>query len=118
MSDQKTEKPSKKRLDKAREEGRVPSARHFIAGVQFCVFVALLDSKGEAWLGAAARAFRAALSRAFSTEITTTELLHLGSELLTACFLPMLAVGGILVATGLGLQLAVTKFGFAPGKLA
>ncbi|HXJ39822.1 MAG TPA: EscU/YscU/HrcU family type III secretion system export apparatus switch protein [Bryobacteraceae bacterium] len=118
MSDQKTEKPTKKRVLKAREEGRVPSARHFIAGVQFCVFVALLDSKGESWLNSTANSFRAELKRAFSMELTTTELLHLGSDLLYACFFPMLVVGGSLVVVGLALQLAVTKFGFAPNKLA
>lgn len=117
MADQKTEKPTKKRLEKAREEGTVPSARHFIAGVQFCIFVALLNSKGGDWLGHAAATFRGAIKRAFSTEMSPSEIMHLGAELLTACLFPMLIVGAGFVVTGLAIQFVVTKFGFAPAKL-
>lgn len=117
MADQRTEKPTKKRLLKAREEGTVPQARHFIAGVQFCIFVTLLNTKGGAWLNHSVQTFRAEVSRACSTEMTPAELMHLGSELLTACLLPMLTVGAGFIAVGLALQLAVTRFGFAPAKL-
>lgn len=117
MADQKTEKPTKKRLLKAREEGTVPSARHFISGVQFCIFVALLNSNGGAWLNYATHTFRTELSRAFTTQMTQEELLHLGAQLLNACLFPILIVGSGFVATGLGIQFVVTKFGFAPGKL-
>lgn len=117
MADQKTEKPTKKRLQKAREEGTVPQARHFIAGVQFCVFVALLNSKGSDWLTHAVVTFQATIRRACTTEMSQAELMRLGSELLTACFFPMLVVGAGLILTGLAIQFAVTKFGFAPAKL-
>lgn len=117
MADQKTEQPTKKRLQKAREEGTVPSARHFIAAAQFCIFVALLNTKGADWLAYAAQTFRAEMSRAVGTEMTQAELLHAGRELLTACLFPMLTVGASLVVTGLAIQFVVTRFGFAPGKL-
>src|ERR1035438_15576 len=117
MADQKTEKPTRKRLLKAREEGRGPSTRHFIAGVQFCVVVTLLNSKGATWLNQATLAFRGELKRAFDSDVSVTELLHLGSNLLYACFLPMLTMGGALVATGVGIHLAVTRLQFSPNKL-
>lgn len=117
MADQKTEKPTKKRLQKAREEGTVPQARHFIAGVQFCIFVALLTTKGGDWLGYSAATFRAAISRAFTTEMSQAELMHLGSVFLAACLFPMLIVGAGFVVTGLAIQFTVTKFGFAPARL-
>ena len=118
MSDQKTEKPTKKRLLKAREEGTVPSARQFIAGVQFCIFVALLDSKGVGWLTQSVQAFREQLKRAFDADINLSEVLHLGSGLAYSCFLPMVTLGASFVLVGLAIQFGATKFGFAPGKLA
>lgn len=117
MADQKTEKPTKKRLQKAREEGSVPQARHFIAAVQFCIFVALLNTKGADWLRYSEETFRATISRAFATEMSQAELMHMGSVLITACLLPMMTVGAGFVITGLALQFVVTKFGFAPAKL-
>jgi flagellar biosynthetic protein FlhB len=117
MANQKTEKPTKKRLLKAREEGRVPTTRHFIAGVQFCVLVVLINKKGADWLNHSAVAFRAVLKRAFVPDLNATELLHLGSELLYACFFPMLFSGASLVIVGLALHLGVTKLNFSIQKL-
>jgi flagellar biosynthetic protein FlhB len=118
MADQKTEKPTKKRLDKAREEGRGPSTRQFIAGAQFCFVVVLLNAKGADWLNYATVGFRGELKRAFVTDITQTELLHLGSQLLYACLFPMLYMGGAMVAAGLAVHLAATRMQFSVKKLA
>lgn len=117
MADQKTEKPTKKRLLKAREEGRAPVTRHFIAGVQFCVVVALINAKGAGWLNYAATAFRGQLKRAFIADMSSTELLHLGSELLYGCFVPLLTVGGALTAVSFGIHLGVTRMQFSVQKL-
>src|ERR1700675_147390 len=100
MADQKTEKPTKKRLLKAREEGRGPSTRHFIAGAQFCFIVVLINAKGADWLNYAVVGFRGELKRAFIADVSQTELLHLGSELLYACFFPMLYMGGAMALAG------------------
>lgn len=115
---QKTEQPTKKRLEQARDEGQFPSARQFIAGMQFCTFVALLQSKGGDWLSGMAVAFRALIQRAFGPELSPAELLGLATGLIFRCFVPLLIGGAILVALGLALQLAVTKFGFSVKKLA
>jgi flagellar biosynthesis protein FlhB len=117
MADQKTEKPTKKRLLKAREEGRGPSTRQFIAGAQFCFIVVLLNAKGADWLNYAVVGFRGEIKRAFVADVSQTELLHLGSQLLYACFFPMLYMGGAMVAAGLGVHLAATRMQFSVKKL-
>jgi flagellar biosynthetic protein FlhB len=115
---QKTEKPTKKRLDKAREQGQQPSARQFIGGVQFCVFVALLDWKGAAWFEQTARSARKLLDRAFAADLTTADLIWLSRDMVYRCFVPLLLGGAVLVGLTLALQLALTKMGFAFKKLA
>lgn len=117
MADQKTEQPTKKRLQKARDEGSVPSARHFIGGVQFCIFVSLLAAKGGSWLASAVQGFRAHLVRGFHGDLTAAGLLGVGYQVTLSSFVPVLIFGTILMASGLAIQLTVTKFGFAPQKL-
>lgn len=118
MADQKTEKPTKRRLLKAREEGRAPSTRQFIAGLQFCVLVVLIKTRADDWLTYATVTFRGELKRAFIADVTPAELLHLGAQLLYACFFPMLTIGGALLAVSVGVHLAVTRMQFSPKKLA
>ena len=47
---QKTEKPTPRRLQKAREEGNFPTARLFVSALQFLSFVALLHAWGPGWI--------------------------------------------------------------------
>src|ERR1700688_1440008 len=102
---QKSEQPTKKRVDKAREEGQVPSARHFIAGMQFCLFVTLLQYRGADCMNQIARIFRTLLSRAFATDVNSAELMRLGSDVLFSCIAPLVTGGAALVVLGLALQL-------------
>ena len=54
MADQsKTEQPTQRRLEKAREEGQFPSAKEFVGALQFMVFLALLGMGGAAWFARA-----------------------------------------------------------------
>ena len=115
---QKTEQPTQKRLKKAREEGQFPSARQFIAGMQFCVFVVLLQSKGASWMNDTGLAMRALFERAFGPDLSATDLATLCMNLVYRCFAPLLAGGAILVVLTLALQLGVTKMGFTLKKLA
>lgn len=117
MTDQKTEKPTKKRLLKAREEGRAPVTRHFIAGIQFCVLVGLFNAKGETWLNYAVVTFRGEMRRAFAADVTPSELLHVFGVLLEACLVPILMTGGLLLLVSFGIHLAVTRMQFSVKKL-
>ena len=40
--DQRTEKATPQRLKKAREEGKYPTSKEFVSGVQIAVFAAML----------------------------------------------------------------------------
>jgi flagellar biosynthetic protein FlhB len=115
---QKTEKPTQKRLKKARDEGQYPSARQFIGGVQFCIFVFMLQSKGPAWMNETGLAMRALLQRAFAPELGKSDLVRLCIDLVYRCFWPLLVAGAVLVVVTLALQLGVTKMGFTFKKLA
>ncbi|MBV8903149.1 MAG: EscU/YscU/HrcU family type III secretion system export apparatus switch protein, partial [Acidobacteriia bacterium] len=46
----KSEKPTQRRVQKAREEGQFLSAREFVSALQFIVFLALLGAGGARWL--------------------------------------------------------------------
>ena len=119
MADQsKTEQPTQRRQQKARDDGNFPSARLFIGGVQFCLFTALLVSGGEAWLNGTAAAARILLKRAFEADLSVRILMSLAWELVARCLLPLLKGGAALAVASLAVQLAVTRMGFATSKLA
>jgi flagellar biosynthetic protein FlhB len=114
---QKTEKPTKKREEKAREEGQFVSARQFVGGVQFCAFVYMLQSYGWDWVNGTAAATRSLINYAFAREINGTGLFQISMDIGYRCFVPLLAGGAVLVLVTLALQLAITKLGFAVKKL-
>jgi flagellar biosynthetic protein FlhB len=115
---QKTEQPTQRRVLKAREEGQYPSARQFIGGVQFCVFVWLLQSYGWNWVEGTALAARILMKRAFDPDFNAALLLRMAGDLVLRCMVPLAEAGAVLVALTLALQLAVTKMGFSAKKLA
>jgi flagellar biosynthetic protein FlhB len=120
MSDhsQKTEQPTQRRQTKAREEGQYPSARHFLAGVQFCVFVALLENYGGKWMDGLALAVRLLIDRSFGAEFDANTLAWLAMQLAWRCLAPLVTAGAILVGVTFALQLAITRMGFTLKKLA
>lgn len=115
---QKTEKPTERRIKKAREEGNYPSARQFIAGAQFCTFVFLLQTYGRSWMDGVADTMRLLMDRAFAPEITVPGLVSLLIAVTWRSLAPLFAAGAALVLLTLAFQLAVTRFGFAAKKLA
>jgi flagellar biosynthetic protein FlhB len=114
---QKTEKPTDRRLKKAREEGNFPSARQFIAGVQFCTLVALIQAYGRSWMEEVAATMRLLIHAAFSAEVTRARLAALLGSLTYRSLLPLICAGAILAGVTLVLQLAVTRMGFSTKKL-
>jgi flagellar biosynthesis protein FlhB len=76
MSDQsqKTEQPTQKRKEKARDEGQYPSARQFLSGAQFCVFVAMVQNQGPKWLQTTAFEARTIMHGAFAAELDVSSL--------------------------------------------
>jgi flagellar biosynthetic protein FlhB len=119
MADQsKTEQPTQRRVDKAREEGQFPSAREFVSALQFMVFLALLGTCGAAWFAQFRVTARSLFERAFAPELHAEDLSAIAWQLAWKHFLP-LAVGGLAVAMAtLGFRLITTRFGFSLNKLA
>src|SRR5579862_4260493 len=117
-SGQRTEKPTQRRIDKARREGNFPASREFISSMQFFGFVAILAIFGGTFLLRTARAIRYLLSIAFTTEIDARQAVSLMRGVVVPVLQPLLFAGAALVLLVVFAQLATTKMGFSVSKLA
>jgi flagellar biosynthesis protein FlhB len=119
MSDKssKTEKPTQRRLEKARREGQFPSSKQFLGAIQFMAFVLLLSYWGQGWLGQLIQDTRAVLIRAFSGRLSSEGLVRLLSDLIWRNFASLAAVAALLTVLALGFQLALTKMGLSLKKV-
>lgn len=115
---QRTEKPTQRRLDKARREGNFPASREFLSSIQFLGFVTIAVTFAGTFILRAAHTMRALLARAFSTEITPTSLVALVRELVVPLFEPLVLAGAALILLVLFAQLATTRMGISVSKLA
>jgi flagellar biosynthetic protein FlhB len=115
--DQKTEQPTQRRMEKAREEGNFPSARTFVGALQFLVFVAMLGSWGGTWVGAIHETMSLLLQHALQPELSAGYLLQLSVELIKRTFMPLAILGAVLMATTLAAQLLVTRLGVSLKKI-
>src|SRR2546423_10926323 len=99
MSDRsgKTEQPTPQRLDKARKEGQFPSAREFVAALQFMVFLALVGIGGAKWFRELKKTARALFSMAFEKDLRPEDLTHLAWKIFRLDFVS-LVIGGAAVA--------------------
>jgi len=114
----KTEPATPRRLEKAREEGQFPSAREFVAALQFMVFLGLLGAGGARWFGQFRATTRWLFHRAFAGELQPADLRRIAWQLFWQHFLP-LALGGLGVAAAtLAFRLVTTRFGLSLKKLA
>ena len=119
MADQsKTEQPTQRRVEKAREEGQFPSAREFVSALQFMVFLALLGAFGATWFAQFRATARSLFQMAFTPELRPEDLTHIARQLAWKHFFP-LAMGGLGVALAtLAFRMITTRFGFSLKKLA
>jgi flagellar biosynthetic protein FlhB len=115
---QKTEQATPRKLQKARREGQFISARHFVSGMQFLAFVAIIVNLGAQWLNETKVAWRAMVTAAFQTNMGSSDLLQLCSEHLRRALFPLVEGGLILVLVTLAMQFGVTKMGVSLKKLA
>jgi len=113
-----TEKPTQRRLEKARKEGQYPSAREFVAALQFMVFLGLLGAGGARWFAQFRQTTRWLFTLAFTGGLAAQELSHIAWQIFWKHFLP-LAMGGVAVAAAtLAIRLVTTRFGLSLKKLA
>jgi flagellar biosynthesis protein FlhB len=114
----KTEPPTLRRLEKAREEGQFPAAREFVAALQFLVFLGLLSAGGADWFFRFRVATRALFTRAFSGDLKLQSVSLIFRQLFWYQFLPLLAGGMAVAVSTLAFRLATTGFGISLKKLA
>jgi flagellar biosynthesis protein FlhB len=114
---QRTEKPTKRRLDKARREGQFPASREFLAGLQFLTFVTLAGSGGAQFLRGVAEMVRYFLGAAFRIQLTPHGVANIYWAMLGHVFPPLLWMGLCLVTVAMAGQMGVTRLGLAYSKL-
>ena len=119
MADQsgKTEQPTQRRLDKAREEGQFPAAREFVSALQFVIFLALLSAGGAHWFGQFRSTARELFVMAFARELRAEDLTHLAWQICWRHFLPLAVGGAAVVAATVMFRLLTTRFGLSLKKL-
>ena len=119
MPDQssKTEQPTQRRLQKAREEGQFPNAREFVSALQFMVFLGLLGAFGAGWLREFRRTMRSLFVMAYARELDAAAMTALGRQLFWRHLLPLAIGGAGVVAATLLFRLVTTRFGLSLKKL-
>jgi len=114
---QRTEQPTPRRIQKARQEGRFAASREFVSAVQFLAFVLALAALGGAWVAGFGRTMRRLLLEAFAGELGAARLAGLVRRTAWRELAPLALGGGALLAVTLGAQFAVTRFGFSLRRL-
>ena len=118
MAEQRNEKPTKRRLDKARKEGQFPSSREFLAGLQFMTFVILVGVGGAHFFERTCDMAHYFLAAAFRLQLTPHEVVSIYRTAIGHVFMPLLWMGVCLTCVSLAGQLGSTRLGFAFEKLA
>lgn len=116
--DQRTEKPTKRKIEKSRREGQFPASRELLAALQFLTFVVLLSTGGSAFFERARDMVRYFLAAAFHLSVTPRAVVRIYGELLGHVFTPLLWMGGCLTAAALAAQLGSTRLGVSIQNLA
>ena len=119
MADEgRSEKPTKRRLEKARREGQFPASREFLAGLQFLTFVILAGVGGAHFLERGCEMARYFLAAAFRIQLTPHEVVSIYRAALGHIFMPLLWMGLCLTSISLAGQLGSTRLGLSFQKLA
>jgi len=115
--EQREEKPTQKRLDKARKEGNFPTSREFLSAVQFTGFVTLSVTFGGALLRQIGMLMHTLLAFAFTGDLTVERLVKLLRYEIVPRFVPLMFAGIALMVLSVCAQLATTKLGISLEKL-
>src|ERR1051326_4449088 len=117
-----TEKPTPRRLEKARKEGQYPSAREFVAALQFMVFLGLLGAGGAPWFAQFRQTTRWLLALPFNGlaggDLHAEDFTRIAWQIFWKNFLPLAMGGAAVAAATLGIRLITTRFGLSLKKLA
>lgn len=111
--EQRTEQPTQRKLEKAREQGQFLSARDCVGAIQFLVATSLLVFMGPAWLDSFQQIFRVVLRSAFRGDLDVPKLVALAEMVLSRSFVPLMFAGLLMAAAALGTQLSLSSVGFS-----
>ena len=106
---QRTEQPTPRRKEKAREEGQVASSRELTAALQFAVAVGLLSYNGRDAVEGLIRAYRGLLRGAFEMPLNEGNLLAMWHEAVSGLNFYWSMLG---VLVGVGVLVHVLQTGF------
>jgi flagellar biosynthetic protein FlhB len=115
--DERTEQPTQRKLQKAREHGQFLTAREFVGAVQFLAFAAVIAFLGPDWIDEVKAAFRASLRAAFDRSLEAADAVALLRGMLTRAAAPVAGVAAALAVIALGTQLAISGMGVSWQKL-
>src|SRR5579864_8265557 len=94
-SHDRTEKPTGRRLQKARGEGQFIASRELVAAGQFIVFITIIAAWFPRWFDSVKEMMRQALTGAFHGELDVTTLPGIFWVLVQKAFVPLAMVGGL-----------------------
>ena len=114
---QKTEKPTARRLDKARKEGQFPVSRELIAAFHFMAALAMLDWTANAWLANTAAGFETLLADAFRSDLTNARFRAFWFLRLAPALAPLGLAAMALASLAALTQLVLTGFSIATACL-
>ena len=114
---QRTEKPTKRRLDKAREEGNFPASREFITSIQFLGFVTMATLAAGPFLERFEQLMRKLLNYAFTGDFTISSVQTVFRQVIAPELTPLVIGGGALTVMAFAAQLATTRLGISVKKL-
>ena len=117
MADQKTEKPTQRRLTKAREDGDFATAKLFVSSMQFLAFVSLLHAFGPAWIRGAQTGLISILQTAMNPRLGARDLVFVCVGLMKQLMIPVGLLGAVMIGITIAVQLIVTGFGLSMKKL-
>jgi len=118
MPEPQTEKATPRRLLKAREEGRFASARDFVAGAQFLIFVSIAAAWSARMVGSLQEITLVSLRWAFRSGLTPQGIVSLAAWLLGKLLAGLAILGAAMMAATIAATMLVTRFGVSLKPLA
>lgn len=115
---QHTEKPTQRRLDRARKDGNFPASREFVNAAHFTGVIALVTLFSGDFLYRLIRMMRRLLATAFSTPVSEQQFVVMARQMIAPDFLPLILGGLGLLVLLVAVQLGTTKGGISGKKLA
>lgn len=122
-SGQKTEQPTERRLQKARQDGQFASSRELVNAIPFLAFVFALGLWGAPAFRGSVQWMRSFLEQSFrgvsgSSILTPAALRTLVLNMVLPAMSPLLYLLAGMALLTLAVQLLLTRFGLAPNRLA